>query len=174
MTGSVIFLTITALPESDAHTSFDLKERLCSNTFRMDSATAPASMIAPSTMASAGTGSAPYARTRKPLPDGFNSTAFTALDPMSSPTTDLFFPSMPNIRRSLFDLDRDPGATRQRPCHAPVDPILRPISAKLCGSDGPRVDARLRPRSTKSSSTDTSVAADVHGPRTQSCYRQNW
>ena len=53
----------------------------------MASATAPASMMAPSTMESGGTGSLPNAATRYPLPAGFSSTALTALDPMSSPTT---------------------------------------------------------------------------------------
>ena len=87
MTGSAIFLTITALPDSDAATSlvlnaFDSKTRL------MASATAAPSMIAPSTMLSGGIGSVPYAATRKPLPAALSSTALTALDPMSSPTTD--------------------------------------------------------------------------------------
>ena len=53
----MIFLTITALPESDAQTSFVLKAFLPSKTRRMASATAPASMIAPSTIESGGTGS---------------------------------------------------------------------------------------------------------------------
>src|SRR5258705_7771070 len=92
MTGSEIFLTMTALPERDAQTSFVLKALLPSNTRRMASATDPASMMAPSTIASAGTGSMPNAVTRYPLPDGFSSTALTALDPMSSPTTVLAFP----------------------------------------------------------------------------------
>ena len=46
---------MTALPDSEAQTSFALNAPL-SNTLRMASATAPASMIAPSTMASGGTG----------------------------------------------------------------------------------------------------------------------
>ena len=44
-------------------------------------------MMAPSTIASAGTGSMPNAVTRKSLAVGLSSTAFTALEPMSSPTT---------------------------------------------------------------------------------------
>src|SRR6185503_6166636 len=84
--------TMTALPESDAQTSFVLNALLPSNRRRMASATEPASMMAPSTMASADTGSMPNAVTRYPLPDGFSSTALTALDPMSSPTTVLAFP----------------------------------------------------------------------------------
>src|SRR5262245_42949096 len=91
ITGRVIFLTMTALPESDAHTSFDLKAFFPSNTRRMASATETASMIAPSTIASGGTGSAPNAVTLYPLPAGFTSTALTALDPMSSPTIVLAF-----------------------------------------------------------------------------------
>jgi hypothetical protein len=60
----VIFLTITALPESDAQTSFDLNALLASNNRRMASATAVESMIAPSTIVSGGSGSAPKAATR--------------------------------------------------------------------------------------------------------------
>src|SRR4029450_10459237 len=89
ITGSVIFLTITAFPESEAQTSFALNALLCSKTRRIASATAPASMMAPSTIESGGTGSLPNAATRNPFPDGFSSTAFTALDPMSGPTTAL-------------------------------------------------------------------------------------
>ena len=63
MTGSEIFLTMTALPESDAATSFVLKA-FDSNTRRIDSATAALSMIAPSTMLSGGIGSVPKAATR--------------------------------------------------------------------------------------------------------------
>ena len=62
MTGSVIFLTITALPESEAATSLVLMPRP-SNSRRMASATAPPSMMAPSTMLSGGTGSLPKAET---------------------------------------------------------------------------------------------------------------
>ena len=79
---------MTALPESEAQTSLVLNALLLSKTRRIASATAAASMMAPSTIASGGTGSLPKAATRKPLPDGFSSTALTALDPMSSPTTD--------------------------------------------------------------------------------------
>jgi hypothetical protein len=60
----VIFLTITALPDSDAQTSLVLNALLLSNTRRMASATAPASMIAPSTMESGGTGWEAKAATR--------------------------------------------------------------------------------------------------------------
>src|SRR5688500_12571741 len=94
MTGRVIFLTMTALPESDAQTSLVLKAEFCSKMRRIDSATAPASMMAPSTMESGGTGAMPKAATRYPLPAGFNSTALTALDPMSSPTTLFDFRNM--------------------------------------------------------------------------------
>ena len=53
----------------------------------MASATAAPSMMAPSTMLSGGTGSAANADDAKPLPAGLSSTALTALDPMSRPTT---------------------------------------------------------------------------------------
>ena len=84
MVGSVIFLTMTELPDRDAATSLALN-CLFSNKRRTASATAPPSMMAPSTMLSGGMGSTPKAVTLNPLPDGFNSIAFTALDPMSSP-----------------------------------------------------------------------------------------
>src|SRR5688572_2717068 len=90
MTGREIFLTITAFPDRDAATSFVLKA-FDSKTRRIDSATAALSMMAPSTMLSGGTGSLAKAATRKPLPAAFNSTALTALEPMSSPTTDRLF-----------------------------------------------------------------------------------
>src|SRR5688572_6650067 len=90
ITGSEIFLTITALPESDAATSLVLKA-FDSKTRRIDSATAAPSIMAPSTMLSGGIGSVPKAATRKPFPTAFSSTALTALEPMSSPTTDRLF-----------------------------------------------------------------------------------
>jgi hypothetical protein len=58
---------MTALPESDAATSFDLKA-LFSNRRLIESATAVPSMIAPSTMLSGGIGSIAKATTLKPLP----------------------------------------------------------------------------------------------------------
>ena len=58
MIGSEIFLTMTALPESDAATSLVLMPRP-SNRRRIASATAAPSMIAPSTMLSGGSGSVP-------------------------------------------------------------------------------------------------------------------
>ncbi len=66
---------------------------LFSNNRRIASATAVASMIAPSTMLSGGTGSAASADTLYPFPDGLSSTALTALDPMSSPTTAFCLPN---------------------------------------------------------------------------------
>ena len=60
---------MTALPDSDAATSFVLMPRP-SNRRRMASATAPPSMMAPSTMLSGGTGSLPNADTLYPLPAG--------------------------------------------------------------------------------------------------------
>ena len=62
MTGRLIFLTMTALPESEAATFFVLKA-LFSNRRLMASATAAPSMMAPSTMLSGGTGSLPKAAT---------------------------------------------------------------------------------------------------------------
>jgi hypothetical protein len=88
----VIFFTMTALPDRDAQTSLVLKALLPSKRRRIASATDVASMMAPSTMASGGTGSAANAVTLYPLPDGFTSTALTALDPMSSPMTVFTFP----------------------------------------------------------------------------------
>ena len=60
---------MTALPDSDATTSFALNFGDC-RTRRTASVTAPASMIAPSTMLSGGSGSTPIAATLKPRPDG--------------------------------------------------------------------------------------------------------
>ncbi len=85
ITGRLIFFTMTALPESDAATSLVLNA-LFSNSRLMASVTALPSMIAPSTIASGGTGSVPNAATLNPFPAGFSSTALTALEPMSSPT----------------------------------------------------------------------------------------
>src|SRR3954471_2426130 len=85
MIGSVIFLTITALPESDAATSLVLMPRP-SNRRRMASATAAPSMIAPSTMLSGGSDSVPKPVTLYVFPDALSSTAFTALEPISRPT----------------------------------------------------------------------------------------
>ena len=79
---------MTELPDSDATTSLALNRGDC-RTRRTASVTAPASMIAPSTMLSGGTGSTPMATTLKPRPDALSSIALTALDPMSSPTTGL-------------------------------------------------------------------------------------
>jgi hypothetical protein len=90
MTGRVIFLTMTVLPDSDAHTSFVLNALAPSKRRLMVATTASASMMAPSTIASAGTGSLANATTRNALPVGFSSTALMALDPMSSPTGLLF------------------------------------------------------------------------------------
>src|SRR3982751_3144439 len=84
--GSVIFLTITALPASDAATSF-VRMFFDSNRRRIASATAAPSMMAPSTMLSGGTGSIPNAVTLNDLPEPLSSTALTALEPMSKPTT---------------------------------------------------------------------------------------
>src|SRR5215203_4419300 len=85
MAGTVIFLTITELPDSEATTSLALN-RLLAKSRRTASATAPPSMMAPSTMLSGGTDSTPMAETRNPLPTDFSSIALTELDPMSRPT----------------------------------------------------------------------------------------
>src|SRR6266478_5939304 len=91
ITGRLIFLTMTAFPDSEAATSFVLKA-LFSNNRRIASATAAPSMMAPSTMLSGGTDSMANATTLKPLPTAFSSTALTALDPMSRPTTPFDLP----------------------------------------------------------------------------------
>ena len=59
---------MTALPDSEAATSLVLNA-LFSKSRRIASATAPPSMMAPSTMLSGGTGSHANAVTLKPLPD---------------------------------------------------------------------------------------------------------
>src|SRR6185503_17269265 len=149
ITGSVIFLTITALPESEAQTSFALNDLLCSKTRRIASATAPASMMAPSTIESGGTGSLPNAATRNPFPDGFSSTAFTALDPMSSPTTALVLRNILWSSASVFcpavrctALHRHPETEVRRPGRAKVQTatavpsasrLIRQISRAISG-----------------------------------------
>src|SRR5262249_48957845 len=117
ITGRLIFLTITALPESDAATSLVLNW-LFSNTRRMASATAEPSMIAPSTMLSGGTGSMPKATTFQALPDGLSSTALTALDPMSRPTTAFELPR-PNTTVCPFRLAQSGKRSTTR--DAPAD-----------------------------------------------------
>src|SRR5206468_7773655 len=82
---------MTALPDRDAATSLHLKPLLAKRR-RIASATAAPSMIAPSTMLSGGIGSLANAETLYDLPTAFSSTALTALDPMSRPTTSLDLP----------------------------------------------------------------------------------
>src|SRR4051794_14100739 len=92
ITGRLIFLTMTALPDSEAATSLVLIPRV---SYRRGSASDPrsSSMMAPSTMLSVGIGSVPNADTLKPLPTARSSTALTALDPMSRPTHAFDLPS---------------------------------------------------------------------------------
>src|SRR5262249_312825 len=71
----------------------------------MASATAAPSMIAPSTMLSGGTGSMPKATTFHAFPDGLSSTALTALEPMSRPTTAFDLPR-PNTTVCPFRLSQ--------------------------------------------------------------------
>src|SRR3954453_6091395 len=78
---------MTALPERGAAASLVLIAPLAKSR-RIASATAPPSMIAPSTMLSGGTGSLPNAATLNALPAAFSSTALTALEPISRPTRD--------------------------------------------------------------------------------------
>src|SRR5438270_1982252 len=95
MAGRLIFLTMTALPEREAATSLVLNALLEKRRL-MASATALLSMMAPSTMLSGGTGSEPNAATFHPFPAGLSSTALTALDPMSRPTTGFNVLPIPN------------------------------------------------------------------------------
>src|SRR6185295_15286097 len=93
--GRLIFLTMTALPETLVATSFVLifwavKRRWIS------SMTAPESMMAPSTIASGGSGSSPRLvswYSLPPLPPGLSSTTLIAEDPMSTPTSPLLLPN---------------------------------------------------------------------------------
>src|SRR5688572_26007836 len=137
--GSVIFLTMTALPASDAATSlvrmfFDSKRR------RIASATAAPSMMAPSTMLSGGTGSIPKAVTLKDLPEPLSSTALTALEPMSKPTTardlpntlDLAWP--PHALHSVAPVGR---VGRHRAPDHPRGPSLRTSRSAFRLTDDP-------------------------------------
>src|SRR6476660_2344650 len=117
MIGSVIFLTITALPESDAATSLVLIARP-SNSRRMASATAAPSMMAPSTMLSGGRFSVPKPVTLYVFPDALSSTALTALEPMSRPTRALALRNTDHSRRHAMDLSAQP--LRQVRCHGGV------------------------------------------------------
>src|SRR5438093_4859270 len=92
--GRLIFLTITALPDTLVATSFVLIFWAVKRRW-MASMTAPESMIAPSTMASGGSGSRPRFTSWYSfpvLPPGFSSTALIADDPMSTPTSPFFLP----------------------------------------------------------------------------------
>src|SRR6266496_4657398 len=94
--GRLIFLTMTALPETLVATSWVLI-LLAWKSRWMASMTAPESMIAPSTIASGGRGSRPMLsswNSSPPLPPDLTSTAFTADEPMSTPTTVFFL--LPN------------------------------------------------------------------------------
>src|SRR4051795_3627224 len=127
--GRGIFLTITALPESDAATSFVLIAPPA-NRRRIASATAPPSMMAPSTMLSGGMGSLPNAATLNALPAGLSSTALTALEPISRPTRD-------------FAL-RNTGYVQS--CKRPnwlVESQLRPEFAVASAHTDPRSPARV-------------------------------
>src|SRR5215203_2803414 len=144
--GSVIFLTMTALPASEAATSFvrmffDSKRR------RIASATAAPSMMAPSTMLSGGTGSMPNAVTLNDLPEPLSSTALTALEPMSKPTTARDLPNTLDLawpphalhtvapagrvgRRSVPDHPRGPSLRTSRSAFRLTDPTMSKGSAK--------------------------------------------
>ena len=95
--GRLIFLTITALPETPVQTSGVLI--FCAAKSRwIASMTAPESMMAPSTMASGGSGSMPMFvswYSAPPLPPALSSTALMAEDPMSRPTRPFFLPNKP-------------------------------------------------------------------------------
>src|SRR5262245_1097574 len=100
--GRLIFLTMTAFPDRDAATSLVLNA-LFENRRLMESATALLSMMAPSTILSGGTGSEPNATTLCPLPAGLSSTALTALEPISRPTTGFCALPNPNTAFVLFE-----------------------------------------------------------------------
>ena len=95
--GRLIFLTMTALPETPVATS-PVLILLSWNRRWIESITAPESMIAPSTIASGGSGSIPMFRSwysSPPLPPTLSSTALTAEEPMSTPTSPFFLPKRP-------------------------------------------------------------------------------
>src|SRR5262245_49256535 len=95
--GRLIFLTMTALPDTPVAHSAVLM-RLSWNRRWIESITAPASMIAPSTIASGGSDSIPMFRSWNssfPFPPTLISTAFTADEPMSTPTRLFFLPKRP-------------------------------------------------------------------------------
>src|SRR4051812_20756569 len=73
-------------------------------------------MIAPSTIASGGTGSLPKATTRKPFPAGRSSTALTALEPMSRPTTAFCVRNKPTDGISPTAVPPSPAGAVQANC----------------------------------------------------------
>src|SRR5205814_1285691 len=133
---------MTALPESEAATSL-LLNALFSNSRRMASATAEPSMIAPSTMLSGGTGWLANATTLNPLPTAFNSTALTALDPMSRPITDFDLPR-PNTSYVLWielgrgHLDRNYSSAGSRRTGTSANAAASP---SLIGRSPPTLDS---------------------------------
>src|SRR3954465_14272636 len=133
ITGRLIFLTITALPESDAATSLHLKA-LFWNRRRIASATAVPSMIAPSTMLSGGAGSLAKAATLYDFPAAFSSTALTALDPMSSPTTALGLPrpsTAPPHPQSGYQSQRPVNRRKFAECRKNCDPRREWLLARI-------------------------------------------
>ena len=112
---------MTALPETPVATSAVLI-LLSWNSRWIESITAPASMIAPSTIASGGSDSIPMFRSwysSPPLPPTLISTALMAEEPMSTPTIPFFLPNRPTgvssaerSRSRLRLFVRDPAAGR--------------------------------------------------------------
>ncbi len=97
--------------------------RLSWKSLWIESITAPASMIAPSTIASGGSDSIPMFRSWNsslPLPPTLISTALTADEPMSTPTNPFFLPKRPTGVSSTDRAQNDcallvRGRTRLRP-----------------------------------------------------------
>src|SRR6185436_8515103 len=105
MAGSDKRLTITAWPESAAATRARLMRNV-SNTASTASMTAVGTAAAPSWRLPSGIGASPAATRDQPLRPRLRTTAFTALDPMSRPTTggrnDAPKPMAASLRASLM------------------------------------------------------------------------
>ncbi len=128
--GRLIFLTMTAFPETLVATSLVLIFWAVKRRW-MASMTAPESMMAPSTIASGGNGSSPRLvswYSLPPLPPGLSSTTLIAEDPMSTPTSPLLLPKSatpaPLFTDGGYPRSLVPDADRPGPRNQTHDAIL--------------------------------------------------
>ena len=135
----------------------------------MASATAPPSMMAPSTMLSGGIGSLPKAVTLNALPVGFSSTALTALDPMSSPTTALLLPR-PNTG-SVLCVAREDTPSAEASCRRGSTRASPNCRLRRSANRGRR-DATVRKGSTSQNPARFQVQSECTGEKSAIRQRQ--